>query len=62
METIEILIFCQFSMLLNGEMVLSNLIGQKSPCVLQDIVPFRAAALLTITYDNQHAKQGNGDC
>ena len=23
---------------------------QKSPCVLQDIVPFRAAALLTITY------------
>ena len=41
-------------------MVLSNPIGQKYPCVLQDIVPFGAAALLTITYNHQHTKQGNG--
>ena len=27
---------------------------QKSPCVLQDIVPFGAAALLPITYIHQH--------
>ena len=31
----------------------------KSPCVLQDIVPFGAAALLTITYSRKHTKQGN---
>ena len=51
---------CQFSILFNGAMVLSNPIGQKSPCVLQDIVSFGAAALLTITYIHQHTKQGNG--
>ena len=33
---------------------------RKSPCVLQDIVPFGAAALLPITYNHQHMKQGNG--
>ena len=33
---------------------------RKSPCVLQDIVPFGAAALLPITYNHQHTKQGNG--
>ena len=44
METIEIFIFCQFSMLFNDAMVLLNLIKQKSPCVLQDIAPFGAAA------------------
>ena len=33
---------------------------QKSPCVLQDIVPIGAAALLTITFNHQHIKQGNG--
>ena len=32
----------------------------KSPCVLQDIVPFEAATLLTITYIHKHIKQGNG--
>ena len=52
METIEIFIFCHFSMLFNGAMVLSNPIGQKSPSVLQDIVPFGAATLLTITFTN----------
>ena len=31
-------------MIFNGAIALSNLIKQKSPCVLQDIVPFRAAA------------------
>ena len=50
---------CQFSILFNGAMVLSNPIGQKSPCVLQDIVHFGAAALLTITYIDKHAKAGN---
>ena len=39
---------------------LTNSIWQKSPCVLQDIALFRAAALLTITYNHQHTKQGNG--
>ena len=33
---------------------------QKSPCVLQDFVPFRAAALLTLTQIHNHAHQGNG--
>ena len=33
---------------------------QKSPCVLQDFVPFRAAALLPLTSIQNHAKQGNG--
>ena len=33
---------------------------RKSPCVLQDIVPFGAAALLPITYNHKHTKQGNG--
>ena len=60
METIEIFIFCQFSMLFNDAMVLLNPIEQKSHCVLQDIVPFGAAALLTITYIHIHTKQGNG--
>ena len=32
---------------------------QKSPCVLQDFVPFGAAALPLIPIYN-HAKQGNG--
>ena len=50
--TIEIFIFCQFSMLFNDAMVLWNPIAQKSPCVLQYIVSFGAAALLTITYNN----------
>ena len=44
----------------NDAMVLSNPIEQKSHCVLQDIVPFGAAALLTITYIHIHTKQGNG--
>ena len=35
---------------------------QKYPRVLQDIVPFGAAALLPITYNHQHMKQGNGFC
>ena len=33
---------------------------QKSPCVLQDFVPFRAAALLSLTPIHNPAKQGNG--
>ena len=33
---------------------------QKSPCVLQDFVPFGAAALLPLTPIYNHAKQGNG--
>ena len=33
---------------------------QKSPCVLQDFVPFGAAALLPLTQIHNHAKQGNG--
>ena len=33
---------------------------QKSPCVLQDFVPFGAAALLPLTTIHNHAKQGNG--
>ena len=33
---------------------------QKSPCVLQDFVPFRAAALLPLIPIYNHAKQGNG--
>ena len=32
----------------------------KSPCVLQDFVPFGAAALLPLTGIHNHAKQGNG--
>ena len=31
-----------------------------SPCVLQDFVPFGAAALLPLTAIHNHAKQGNG--
>ena len=50
----------KFSMISNGAIVLSNLIGQKSPCVLHDIVPFGAAALLPITYiDKQINKSTN---
>ena len=60
METIKILILCQFSMLFNDAKVLSNTIEQRSPCVLQDIVPFGAAALLPLTPIQNHAKQGNG--
>ena len=60
MEVKEIFIFCLFSMLFNSAIVHSNLIEQKSPCVLQDIVPFGAATLLTITYIDKHTKQGNG--
>ena len=52
METIEIFVSRQFSMLSNGAMVLSNPIGQKSPSVLEDIVPFKAAALLTVATEN----------
>ena len=33
---------------------------QNSPCVLQDIVPFGAAALLPLTPIHNHSKQGNG--
>ena len=33
---------------------------RKSPCVLQDFVPFGAAALLPLTPFHNHAKQGNG--
>ena len=33
---------------------------RKSPCVLQDFVPFGAAALLPLTPIHNHAKQGNG--
>ena len=33
---------------------------QKSPCILQDFVPFGAAALLPLTPFHNHAKQGNG--
>ena len=33
---------------------------QKSPCVVQDFVPFGAAALLPLTPIHNHAKQGNG--
>ena len=33
---------------------------QKSPCVLQDFVPFGAAALLPLTPIRSHSKQGNG--
>ena len=50
----------QFSMSCNGAMVFPNPIGQESLCVLQDIVHFRAAALLTITYNHQYTEQGNG--
>ena len=56
METIEIFISCQFSMLFNDEMVLSNPIEQKSLCVLQDIILLGTAALLTITYIHIHTK------
>ena len=33
---------------------------RKSPCVLQDFVPFGAAALLPLTQIHNHAKQGKG--
>ena len=33
---------------------------RKSPCVLQDFVPFGAAALLPLIPIHNHAKQGNG--
>ena len=33
---------------------------RKSPCVLQDFVPFGAAALLPLTPIHIHSKQGNG--
>ena len=59
-------IFCQFSMLFNRNywnfscpMVQWNPIGQ-SPCVLLDIIPFGAAAMIIITYIDKHTKQGNG--
>ena len=35
---------------------------QKSPCVLQDFVPFKATALLPLTQIRNHAKLGNGYC
>ena len=34
----------------------------KSPCVLQNFVPFGTAALLPLTPFHNHAKQGNGYC
>ena len=34
----------------------------KSPCVLQDIVPFGAVALLPLTPILNQAKQGDGYC
>ena len=33
---------------------------QKSPCILQDYIPFRATALLPLTPIHNYAKQGNG--
>ena len=33
---------------------------RKSPCVLQDFVPFEAADLLPLTQIHIHARQGNG--
>ena len=33
---------------------------QKSPCVLQDFIPFGATALLPLTPIHNCAKQGNG--
>ena len=33
---------------------------QKSPCFLQDFVPFGAAALLPLAPFHNHAKEGNG--
>ena len=33
---------------------------QKSPCVLQDFIPFSAASLLPLIPIHNHAKQGNG--
>ena len=33
---------------------------RKSPCVLQDFIPFGAAALLPLSPIHNHAKQGNG--
>ena len=33
---------------------------QKSPCVLQDFIPFGAAALLPLTPIHNQGKQGNG--
>ena len=33
---------------------------RKSPSVLQNIIPFRAAALLPITQNHQHTQQGSG--
>ena len=33
---------------------------QKSPCILQDFVPFGAAALLPLIPIHIHGKQGNG--
>ena len=32
---------------------------QKSPCVLQDFLPFGAAALFALIMIHNHAKQGN---
>ena len=40
--------------------MLTSQIETKSPCVLQDFVPFGTAALLTIINNNQYTKQGNG--
>ena len=34
--------------------------NESSPCVLQDFVPFGAAALLPLSQIHNHAKQGNG--
>ena len=59
MEIIEIFIFCQSYMLVNGAIVLPNPIKQKSPCVLQDIAPSGAAALLTITYIDKMSQSTN---
>ena len=58
MEVIEIFFFVNIPCYSMVQLVLSNPIEQKS-CVLQDIVPFGAAALLTITYIHKHTKQGN---
>ena len=36
--------------------------NERKSCVLQDFVPYGAAALLPLTPILNHAKQGNGYC
>ena len=62
MENIEIFFLTSFYVIhwCNGALKPNQAEPQKSPCVLQDIIPFGAAALLTITFIHIHTKQGNG--